>query len=177
MANYNVDIAIALKNSNKLMQLRKELKGATDNIREFNKEAGKQNKIVVSTFGKLNKQISRARSLLDRAAIGTSSFTRAARAAVAVEKEMNLQLRKKERLLAKIRAESVTSGQQAVIDRTARSRQIKSGFAGFSARANQVTESAKIEAIKRVKDFIIRFLNIFKLKRYILRKFAVILFL
>ena len=148
MAGYNVDINIALKNSNKLVKLRKELKGATDNIREFNKEASKQNRVAVSTFGKLNKQISRARSLLDKAAIGTSSFTRAARAAVAVEKEMNLQLRQKERLLAKIRAESVTSGQQAVIDRTARSRQVKSGFAGFSARANQVAESAKIEAIK-----------------------------
>ena len=148
MANYNVDIAIALKNSNKLMQLRKELKGATDNIREFNKEAGKQNKIAVSTFGKLNKQISRARSLLDKAAIGTSSFTRAARVAVSVEKEMNLQLRQKEKLLAKIRAESVTAGQQIVIDRTAKTRQIKSGFAGFSARANEVSKSARIEAIK-----------------------------
>ena len=148
MANYNVDIAIALKNSNKLVKLRKELKGATDNIREFNKEASKQNKVAVSTFGKLNKQISRARSLLDKAAIGTSSFTRAARAAVAVEKEMNLQLRQKEKLLAKIRAESITSGQQAVIDRTARARQVKSGFAGFSARADQVTASAKVEAIK-----------------------------
>ncbi len=148
MANYNVDIAIALKNSNKLVKLRKELKAATDNIREFNKEASKQNKVAVSTFGKLNKQISRARSLLDKAAIGTSSFTRAAKAAVAVEKEMNLQLRQKEKLLAKIRAESVTSGQQTVIDRTARARQVKSGFAGFSARADQVTELAKIEAIK-----------------------------
>ena len=148
MANYDVNIAIALKNSNKLIQLRKELKGATDNIREFNKEASKQNKVAVSTFNKLNKQISRARSLLDRAAIGTSSFTRAAKAAVAVEKEMNLQLRQKEKLLAKIRAESVTPGQQAVIDRTTRARQIKSGFAGFSARADQVTEAAKIEAVR-----------------------------
>ena len=148
MANYNVDIAIALKNSNKLTKLRKELKGATDNIREFNKEASKQNKVAVSTFGKLNKQISRARSLLDKAAIGTSSFTRAARAAVAVEKEMNLQLRQKEKLLAKIRAESVTPGQQAVIDRTARARQVRSGFAAFSSNANEITQSAKIEAIK-----------------------------
>tara|TARA_B100000085_G_scaffold140367_1_gene127874 strand:- start:4653 stop:6683 length:2031 start_codon:yes stop_codon:yes gene_type:complete len=148
VANYNVDIAIALKNSNKLTKLRKELKGATDNIREFNKEASKQNKVAVSTFGKLNKQISRARSLLDKAAIGTSSFTRAARAAVAVEKEMNLQLRQKEKLLAKIRAESVTSGQQTVIDRTARARQVRSGFAAFSSNANQITQSAKIEAVK-----------------------------
>ena len=103
MANYNVDIAIALKNSNKLVQLRKELKAATDNIREFNKEAGKQNKVAVSTFSKLNKQLSRANSLLDKAAIGTSSFTRAAKALVNVEKERNLQLKQREKLLDDLR--------------------------------------------------------------------------
>jgi len=103
VANYNVDIAIALKNSNKLVQLRKELKAATDNIREFNKEAGKQNKVAVSTFSKLNKQLSRANSLLDKAAIGTSSFTRAAKALVNVEKERNLQLKQREKLLDDLR--------------------------------------------------------------------------
>ena len=103
MANYEVDIAIALKNSNKLVQLRKELKAATDNIREFNKEAGKQNKVAVSTFSKLNKQLSRANSLLDKAAIGTSSFTRAAQALVNVEKERNLQLKQREKLLDDLR--------------------------------------------------------------------------
>jgi len=103
VANYEVDIAIALKNSNKLVQLRKELKAATDNIREFNKEAGKQNKVAVSTFSKLNKQLSRANSLLDKAAIGTSSFTRAAQALVNVEKERNLQLKQREKLLDDLR--------------------------------------------------------------------------
>ena len=103
MANYNVDIAIALKNSNKLVQLRKELKAATDNIREFNKEAGKQNKVAVSTFSKLNKQLSRANSLLDKAALGTSSFTRAAKALVNVERERNLQLKQREKLLDDLR--------------------------------------------------------------------------
>ena len=103
MANYEVDIAIALKNSNKLVQLRKELKAATDNIREFNKEAGKQNKVAVSTFSKLNKQLSRANSLLDKAAIGTSSFTRAAKALVNVEKERNFQLKQREKLLDDLR--------------------------------------------------------------------------
>ena len=101
MAAYNVDIAIALKNSNKLMQLRKELKAATDNQREFNKEASKTNGIAVSTFNKLNAQIARASKLLGRAAIGTASFNRAAKAAVAVEKEMNKQLQIKNGLLEK----------------------------------------------------------------------------
>ena len=103
MANYTVDIAIALQNSNKLIKLRKELKAATDNIREFNKEAREQNKVAVSTFSKLNKQLSRANSLLDKAAIGTSSFTRAAKALVNVERERNLQLKEREKLLDDLR--------------------------------------------------------------------------
>ena len=45
MAAYNVDIAIALKNSNKLITLRKELRGATKEITEFNKKAREQNKV------------------------------------------------------------------------------------------------------------------------------------
>ena len=68
------------------MQLRKELKGATDNQRAFNKEAGESNKIAVATFNKLNKQLSRAKGLLNKAAYGTDSFKRAARALVNVEK-------------------------------------------------------------------------------------------
>jgi len=103
VANYTVDIAIALQNSNKLIKLRKELKAATDNIREFNKEAREQNKVAVSTFSKLNKQLSRANSLLDKAAIGTSSFTRAAKALVNVERERNLQLKEREKLLDDLR--------------------------------------------------------------------------
>ena len=106
MANYDVNIAIALKNSNKLMQLRKELKAATDKQREFNKEAKETNKIAVSTFSKLNAQLSRAKGLLDKAAYGTDSFNRAARALVNVEKEHNHQLKEKERLLNRLRMES-----------------------------------------------------------------------
>ena len=105
MAAYNVDIAIALKNSNKLIALRKELRGATKEITQFNKEAREQNKVLPVSINSFNKQLSRARKLLDRAAVGTSSFNRAAKALVNVEKEHNNQLTIKEKLLNKIRME------------------------------------------------------------------------
>ena len=106
MANYNVDIAIALKNSNKLMQLRKELKSATENQIRFNKAAKEANGIAVVTFNKLNKVLSRARSNLDKAALGTASFRRSAKALVNVEKEHNKQLIEKEKLLNKLRIQA-----------------------------------------------------------------------
>ena len=106
MANYNVDIAIALKNSNKLMQLRKELKSATENQIRFNKAAKEANGLAVVTFNKLNKVLSRARSNLDKAALGTASFRRSAKALVNVEKEHNKQLIEKEKLLNKLRIQA-----------------------------------------------------------------------
>jgi len=106
VANYNVDIAIALKNSNKLMQLRKELKLATENQIRFNKAAKEANGIAVVTFNKLNKVLSRARSNLDKAAVGSDSFRRSAKALVNVEKEHNKQLIEKEKLLNKLRIQA-----------------------------------------------------------------------
>ena len=106
MANYNVDIAIALKNSKKLMELRKELKLATENQIRFNKAAKEANGIAVVTFNKLNKVLSRARSNLDKAAVGTASFRRSAKALVNVEKEHNKQLIEKEKLLNKLRIQA-----------------------------------------------------------------------
>jgi len=106
VANYNVDIAIALKNSNKLMQLRKELKGATENQIRFNKAAKEANGIAVVTFNKLNRVLSRARSNLDKAALGTASFRRSAKALVNVEKEHNKQLIEREKLLNKLRIQA-----------------------------------------------------------------------
>ena len=106
MAQYNIDLAVAIKNSNKLIALRKELKAATDEQRNFNKLASEKNNKAVATFNKLNKQLSRAKGLLNKAAYGTDSFKRAAKALVNVEKEHNHQLREKEKLLNRLRMES-----------------------------------------------------------------------
>ncbi len=106
MAQYNIDLAVAIKNSNKLIQLRKELKAATDEQRNFNKLASEKNNKAVATFNKLNAQLSRAKSLLNKTAYGTASFNKAAKALVNVEKEHNHQLKEKERLLNRLRTQA-----------------------------------------------------------------------
>jgi len=146
VANYNVDIAIALKNSNKLITLRRELVKATDKIREFNKEAREQNKVLPVSINSFNKQLTRARKLLDRAAVGTASFTRAAKALVNVEKEQNNQLIQRERILRGIKmARSKGLEVDPVLKSIKRnqskgrtSQKSSSGFLGFSQSADKI---------------------------------------
>ena len=95
-AGYDVNLNIALKNSNKLIDLRRQLRGATKEIADFNKQAREQNKVLPVSINSFNKQLTRARRLLDRAAVGTASFNRAAKALVNVEREHNNQLMAKE---------------------------------------------------------------------------------
>ncbi len=104
-SGYDINLNIALKNSQKLMKLRKELVAVGKSQVYFNKQAKEGNEIAVATFNKLNRQLSRAKGLLNKAAYGTDSFKRAARALVNVEKEHNHQLKEKERILNKLRRE------------------------------------------------------------------------
>ena len=152
MANYDVNIAIALKNSNKLIALRKELRGATKEITEFNKQAREQNKVLPVSINSFNKQLVRARGLLDRAAVGTASFNRAARALVNVEKEHNNQLMAKEKLLNKLRLRQTlkAGGTVSAADfKAATTRAIPTnpirdtGFLDFSKAADKITNIGK----------------------------------
>ena len=146
MANYNVDIAIALKNSNKLITLRKELRGATKEITEFNKQAREQNKVLPVSINSFNKQLTRARKLLDRAAVGTASFTRAAKALVNVEKEQNNQLIQRERILRGIKmargkgldVDPVLKSIKRNQSKSGTSQKSSSGFLGFSQSADKI---------------------------------------
>ena len=164
MTAYNVDIAIALKNSNKLIALRKELRGATKEITEFNKQAREQNKVLPVSINSFNKQLVRARRLLDRAAVGTSSFKRAAQALVNVEKEQNLQLKERERLLKNLRLNTRTPEQQAIRDRiigrraanfaatgTASSFPRSDGFLAFSKAADEISKGVKANVKQTTK--------------------------
>jgi len=152
VANYDVNIAIALKNSNKLIALRKELRGATKEITEFNKQAREQNKVLPVSINSFNKQLVRARGLLDRAAVGTASFNRAARALVNVEKEHNNQLMAKEKLLNKLKLRQALKAGVPVTAAdfsAARTKAIPTnpirdtGFLDFSKAADKITNIGK----------------------------------
>ena len=161
MANYNVDIAIALKNSNKLIALRKELRGATKEITEFNKQAREQNKVLPVSINSFNKQLVRARRLLDKAAVGTSSFNRAARALVNVEKEHNNQLMAKEKLLNKLRLRQTLKAGGAVSAADFKGARTKAtpinpgleptGFLAFSKSADKIAAGVKANVKQTTK--------------------------
>jgi len=153
VANYDVNIAIALKNSNKLIALRKELRGATKEITEFNKQAREQNKVLPVSINSFNKQLVRARGLLDRAAVGTASFNRAAKALVNVEKEHNNQLMAKEKLLNKLRLRQTLKAGGTVSAADFKGARTKAtpinpgleatGFLAFSKAADKITNIGK----------------------------------
>ena len=104
-SGYDINLNIALKNSQKLKQLKNDLTDIAGKQKDYNKQVRDSNKIAVATFNKLNRQLLKAKGLLNKAAYGTDSFKRAARALVNVEKEHNHQLKEKERILNKLRRE------------------------------------------------------------------------
>ena len=151
-AGYDVNLNIALKNSNKLIDLRRQLRGATKEIADFNKQAREQNKVLPVSINSFNKQLTRARKLLDRAAVGTASFNRAAKVLVNVEKEHNNQLMAKEKLLNKLRLRQTLKAGGAVSAadfRGARTKAIPAnpirdtGFLDFSKAADKITNIGK----------------------------------
>ena len=155
-SGYDINLNIALKNSAKLMKLRKELKAVGDHQRLFNKEAKEGNGIAVATFNKLNAQLSRAKGLLNKAAYGTDNFKRAAQALVNVEKEHNHQLKERDRLLKNLRLNTRSPEQQAIRDRiigrraanfaatgTASSFPKSEGFLAFNKVAEKIEKGVK----------------------------------
>ena len=160
-AGYDVNLNIALKNSNKLITLRKELRGATKEISEFNKQAREQNKVLPVSINSFNKQLTRARKLLDRAAVGTASFNRAARALVNVEKEHNNQLMAKEKLLNKLRLRQTMKAGGAVSAEDFRGARTKvipvnpglepTGFLAFSKAADKIATGVKANVKQTTK--------------------------
>jgi len=163
-AGYDINLNIALKNSQKLMKLRKELVAVGKSQVYFNKQAKEGNEIAVATFNKLNKQLSRAKGLLNKAAYGTDSFKRAAQALVNVEKEHNHQLKERDRLLKNLRLNTRSPEQQAIRDRiigrraanfaatgTASSFPRSEGFLSFSKAADKIAAGVKANVKQTTK--------------------------
>ena len=132
MANYNVDIALAVKGAKQLKDIRRNVTQLSKEISTLNKLANKQSKTLPNSFVTLNKLVKQVKNNFDKAAIGTKRYNDAAKQLVDVEAKYNNELRKRERLLNKLRQERVPStiqGQNVQASRTARA---GSGFASFS---------------------------------------------
>ena len=150
MANYNIDLLLTIKNSNKLKQLNKDFQKTNEEQKRVRRGLREMDKGYKKFFPSLNKIVSlqtKAQEMFNKTALGTRASTMAAKDLVAAQRLLNHELAQRNKLLKEVRGGAFESG---IVQNVARSRRGRggSGFASFSSRASEVTELAKTEAIK-----------------------------
>ena len=145
MANYNVDIALAVKGAKQLKDVRRNVTQLSKEINTLNKLANKQSKTLPNSFQTLNKLVKQVRNNFDKAAIGTKKYNDAAKQLVNVEAKYNNELRKREKLLNRLRQQrplETVQGKNVMASREARK---GSGFADFSRSVTEKTDLRRVE--------------------------------
>ena len=150
MANYNIDLLLTIKNSNKLKQLNKDFQKTNEEQKRVRQGLREMDKGYKKFFPSVNKIVSlqtKAQEMFNKTALGTRASTMAAKDLVAAQRLLNHELEQRNKLLKEVRGGAFESG---IVQNVARSRRGRggSGFASFSSRASEVTELAKTEAIK-----------------------------
>ena len=123
MANYNVDIAVALKGAKKLTAFNKDVRTTQLQVEGLNKtlkNIAKDQNLFIKSFENLNTVLSTAKNSFNAVASGTLMQKKAARELVVAERNLNKEYQQRERLLESIRRN-------------------QSGFAQFSRGASQVS--------------------------------------
>ena len=93
MADYSVNLKIAIDGAKELQRTRVETKLLARDIKRLNTNAQKDSKNVVRNFDNLSKEVSRANTALNEAAIGTDQFNDAVKNVVKVEEEFNKEMK------------------------------------------------------------------------------------
>ena len=102
MANYNVDIAVALKGAKELLKLKKDVKAVTQEVNGFNKALQTNANKFPKTINSLTEQVNKARTALKNAAVGTNTFNTAAEVLLKTQKALNRELSEEARILKQI---------------------------------------------------------------------------
>ena len=98
MANYDVQIAIAVKGQKELQRTRVETRLLQRSIDRLNKTVVKDSKKSVKSFDSLSKEVNRASKALNTAAIGTDDYRKAIRNVIKVEDQYSKELAKKAKI-------------------------------------------------------------------------------
>ena len=98
MADYSVNLELAIKGAKDLQRTRVETKLLQREINILNKRARVDGKNVVKSFNNLSKEVGRAHRAVNEAAIGTDHYRAAIINAVKVEEQFNKQLASKQKL-------------------------------------------------------------------------------
>jgi len=102
VANYNVDIAVALKGAKKLTAFNKEVRTTELQVKGLNqtlKNAAKDQNLLVKSFENLNTVLSSAKANFNAVASGTFKQITAAKQLIAAEKELNKEISLRNQLL------------------------------------------------------------------------------
>ena len=135
MADYSVDIAVAVKGSQQLKKLRSEISSTSRELTTLNKLANKQSKTLPNSFLTLNKVLKQAKLNLDKAAIGTDRYYKSARQLVQVERQYNRELYQRRTLMNNLRGGSLLDVVRQNTSASQAARQASgSGFRDFSRR-------------------------------------------
>jgi len=94
VANYSVDIAIAVKGAKELKAVRAETTALTREINTLNKLANKQSKTLPNSFNTLNKVLGQAKGNLNKVALGTDRYFRAIGDVIDKEERLNRAYKK-----------------------------------------------------------------------------------
>ena len=94
MADYSVDIKIAVAGSKELKAARKETTALTREINTLNKLANKQSKTLPNSFKTLNKVLGQAKGNLNKVALGTDRYFRAIADVIDKEERLSKAYRK-----------------------------------------------------------------------------------
>ena len=149
MANYNVDIAVALKGAKKLTAFNKEVRTTELQVKGLNqtlKNAAKDQNLLVKSFENLNTVLSSAKANFNAVASGTFKQITAAKQLIATERELNKEISLRNQLLTGAKsAQGIGLAVDPVlksIQRNQRKRKpiqsTSSGFREFSQDASEI---------------------------------------
>lgn len=106
MANYTVDIGIAIKGSEKITRFNKQLETTSKQIKAVNELVKVQETSVgalVKSFDNLNKSLGQAKNNFNAVASGTRLQEKAARQLIRAEKDLNKEYQQRDVLLQRLR--------------------------------------------------------------------------
>jgi len=150
VADYQVNLELAIKNAKELQRTRVETRLLQRDITKFNLEAKKGTTAVVKNFDNLSKEVARARGAMNEAAIGTDQFNDAVRQVVKVEEEYNKELKMRD---TRLRAERLAKKQGITVDQAIIKLREQERLAEEKLAAAKI-KSANAEAKKRAMSTI-----------------------
>ena len=160
MADYSVDIKLAVAGARQLKAARRETTALSKEINTLNRLANKQSKTLPNSFNTLNKVLGQAKGNLNRVALGTTRYLRAINDVIDKEERLNRAYRKQKtdfKVIQRLRMKGLDINKQniqAVRDELAaeiklarakkRTAKAENEIAIASKRRNRIIQSAGI---------------------------------